>query len=96
MNNLNLSEYENFYHDKYGYCYYEMGAFSTPIIYGLFVEPEYRRSGHACRLLNEVIKILRAAGYTNTIHIQAAPGEDGIDRDRLVAFYESLGLTVIP
>ena len=33
---------ENFYHDKYGYCYYAITSDKNAIVSGLYVEPEHR------------------------------------------------------
>jgi len=90
-----MGEYENFYHDKYGYCYYSIEPGKKPMIYNLYIEPEYRRKGHAREHLKFVIKEIRKTGYKGSIEIEVAPREDSIDLAKLVAFYESLGLKII-
>ena len=88
-----MSETENFIHDKYGYCYYDLK--DKPFIFGLFVEPEHRRKGNARKYLQYVINEIRASGYKGEIEIEAKPEAEDIIRDRLVLFYESMGLKVI-
>lgn len=65
------------------------------MIYGLFVHPEYRTQGKAKRLLMLVINEIRDTGYSGDIEIEAIPKEDGIDLDRLILFYTSMGLKVL-
>jgi GNAT superfamily N-acetyltransferase len=86
---------ENFYHDKYGYCYYEVVPGKNPIIYNLYVEPQYRRQGHSKRLLRIVINKFKQSGYTGEIEIEASPREGSISREKLVSFYVGMGLKVI-
>lgn len=81
-----------FLHTHYGWCYYDM---KDMLIYGLYVEPEFRRQGKAARLLKMVIAEMRANGYNGPIKIAAAPDERGISKHRLAEFYRSLGLAVI-
>jgi GNAT superfamily N-acetyltransferase len=88
-----LSSEENFIHTKHGYCYYALGE--NPIIYGLYVEPEYRRQGHARDFLRYSIYAIRATGYAGEIKIEAAPREGSVDLPSLVCFYQAMGLTVI-
>lgn len=83
---------ECFVHTHYGWCYYDM---QDMLIYGLYVEPEFRRQGKAARLLKMVIAEIRADGYNGQIKIAAAPYERGISKHRLAEFYRSLGLSVI-
>lgn len=82
---------ENFIHNKYGYCYYVIENDSA-IIFNLFIEPEYRRKGHARKLINAVIREIRETGYNNEITIEAIPQENSIDNNNLVLFYHSMGL----
>lgn len=89
-----LSEHDNFIHDKHGYCYYSLEPNKIPWIYNLYVEPQYRREGHARRLLNYVINVIHGTGYTGVIHVQAKPQEHSIELDALVRFYTDMGLSV--
>jgi ribosomal protein S18 acetylase RimI-like enzyme len=86
--------YQNFIHDKYGYCYYDFSPDKTPLIYNLWVEPKDRRQGHAKRLLQYVINEIRKTGYQGEIKIEANPREDNIDKSKLTMFYENLGLSI--
>ena len=90
-----LKESENFYHDKYGYCYYDINPGKTPIIFNLYIEPQYRRQGHARKHLQIVINEIRKTGYEGEIEIEAAPRENSIEYERLVVFYRSMGLKVL-
>lgn len=90
-----MEENENFIHNKYGYCYYSIEANDTAMIYNLYVEPEYRRKGHAKKLIQMVIREIREAGYNKEIQIEARPREDSIDVESLVAFYKRMGLKVL-
>lgn len=89
-----LGEYDNFVHDKYGHCYYTVTPGSLSFIYNLYVEPKYRRQGHAKRLLSSVIKLIRESRPQGSIFIEVDPREDSIDADVLQAFYQSLGLSI--
>jgi len=90
-----METYENFYHDKYGYCYYAIAPGKTPIIFNLFIEPEYRKKGYAKHHLKIVIDEIRKTGYTGKIEIEAKPQENSVCRKTLIRVYEKLGLTVI-
>ena len=85
---------DDFIHNKFGYCYYEIESGKHPIIFNLFVNPQYRRQGHAKWLLHYVINEIRQTGYKGEIDIEAAPRENSIDREKLVIFYASMGLNV--
>jgi GNAT superfamily N-acetyltransferase len=85
----------NFIHNKYGYCYYEIEEGKNPIVFNLFVHPEYRRRGHGKWLLDYVINEIRKTGYKGEINIEASPQEESIGLDRLTSFYQGLGLNVI-
>lgn len=89
---MELGEHDNFIHDKFGYCYYSIEPETKPVIYNLYVEPEYRQQGHARRLLLFVLGEIHKSGYFGPVEIEADPREGSIQRDRLVAFYKSLGL----
>jgi len=86
---------DDFIHTKYGYCYYEIEPGKNPIVYNLYVHPEYRRQGHAKMLLYYVIEQIRQTGYQGVIDIEAAPREQSIDRESLAAFYGSMSLNVL-
>lgn len=88
----------NFIHTPYGYCYYcldkPVSEGGTYLLYGLYVNPQYRRQGHAKRMLRFLIEEIQSFGYTGPIYIKAIPEEDSISVKDLAAFYESLGLSV--
>jgi GNAT superfamily N-acetyltransferase len=90
-----LRSYENFIHDKYGYCYYSIEPEKNPIIFNLYTEPEYRRQGYAKKHLLFIINIIRNTGYVGQIHITAEPRENSIELSKLISFYKSVGLTII-
>lgn len=90
-----LKDCENFYHDKYGYCYYSIEKHETPLIYNLFIEERYRKQGHARRILQFVINEILKTGYTGLINIEAKPKDCDISVDRLVVFYKEVGLNVL-
>lgn len=86
---------ENFVHDKYGYCYYYLENGKRPLIFNLWTEENCRRKGHARRHILMVMEEIRKSGYLGPIDIEAVPKDGSIDRESLVSFYSSLGLTVI-
>jgi GNAT superfamily N-acetyltransferase len=86
---------ENFFHDKHGYCYYSIEPDKKPIIFNLYIEPEYRRKGYARKHLQFVINEIRKTGYEGPIEIEAAPRENSIETERLVSFYKSVGLEIV-
>ena len=90
-----MEEFDNFFHDKYGYCYYSIPPNENALIYNLYTEPEYRRKGHARKHLQFVIEEIRKSGYTGIIDIKAYPREDSIEYEKLVSFYKSLELNVL-
>jgi len=90
-----MKRHENFYHDKYGYCYYSVEENKKPIIFNLYIEPEYRRKGHARKHLQFVIEKIREAGYLGKIQIEPMPKENYIDVKKLISFYESMGLEIL-
>jgi len=85
-------QHEYFIHTQAGYCYYSIG--NNPIIFNLYVNPEYRRRGNAKKLLQYVINEIRQTGYQGNINIEAKPREDSISMKDIVLFYEKLGLSV--
>ena len=86
---------DNFIHNKYGYCYYEIEQDKTPLIFNLYVYPQYRKQGHARKILEFVMNEIRQTGYTGMINIEVSPREDSISRESLAGFYSSLGLNLI-
>ena len=86
------NENENFIQTKFGYCFYALGP--CPLVYNLYVHPQYRRGGHSRTLLKLAINEIRKSGYKGTIGIQAEPREDSIGLVDLTRYYKSMGLTV--
>ena len=86
------NENENFIQTKFGYCFYEMDP--CPLIYNLYVHPQYRRQGHSKVLLRLIISRIRERGYEGKIRIQAEPREDSIGLADLTEYYQDMGLTV--
>ena len=86
----------HFIHTPYGYCYYHLdkpvNEGGTYLIYGLYVNPQYRKQGHAKRMLNFLIDEIRSNNYIGPIYIKAEPEENSITVENLVKFYQSLGL----
>ena len=91
-----MKESENFFHNKYGYCYYSIEPDKNPIIFNLYIEPEYRRKGHARKHLQYVINEIRKTGYEGKIEIEPIQRENSIDPEKLISFYKSMGLEVLP
>lgn len=89
-----LKEDENFIQNKFGYCFYTLES-PYPIIYNLYIYPQYRMCGHSKLLLQFVINEIRKDGYTGEIRIQAKPQEDSISLENLIKYYKSMGLIVI-
>lgn len=88
-----LEEHENFIHNKYGYCYYALPENESPIIFNLYVEPEYRRQGHARKLLHYVINEIRNT-HLCKIETEVQPRENSINSEALISFYKSMGLRI--
>jgi len=86
------SENENFIQNKFGYCFYTLD--SSPLIYNLYVHPQYRRHGNSRALLELVIREIRKSGYDGEIRIQAEPREDSIGLADLIKYYQSMGLAI--
>jgi len=89
-----MGENENFIQNKYGYCFYCVEPNEIAIIYNLYIEPKYRRKGHAKHLLQLIIEEIRKSGHNKAIQIEALPRENSIDVKSLVSFYEKTGLKV--
>jgi Lar family restriction alleviation protein len=85
-------EDENFIQTKFGYCFYTFDV--PPIIYNLYVHPQYRRCGHSRELLKLVIAEIRKSGYEGEIRIDAEPKENSIGLADLMKYYKSMGLTI--
>ena len=83
------------FNTEFGRCSYYHAPGYIPCIYGLYVEKAHRRRGHARMLLRTVVAEIRESGYAGDINIEAVPTEHSISSKKLVAFYESEGLTVI-
>ena len=90
---MNIEENENFIHNKYGYCYYYIKPGSA-IIFNLYVEPVYRKRGHAKHLIEMVIREIRESGYNKEIQIEACPRENSISEENLISFYKKMGLGI--
>jgi GNAT superfamily N-acetyltransferase len=86
------SEDENFIQTKFGYCFYTLD--SNPLIYNLYVRPQYRRCGHSNTLLRLAIGRIRGNGYKGDIRIQTEPRENSIGLEDLTKYYKSMGLIV--
>lgn len=96
LRNMEQSEIEdNFIQTKYGYCYYEIEPGENPIIFNLYVYPQYRRKGQAKKLLQYVINEIRSAGYEGKIDIKVSPRENSISAENLTLFYEEMKLNII-
>lgn len=85
-------EDENFIQTKFGYCFYTFDV--PPIIYNLYVHPQYRRCGHSHELLKLVIAEIRKSGYEGEIRIDAEPKENSIGLADLMKYYKNMGLTI--
>lgn len=83
-----------FVKNEYGYCCYYIIKDGKALIFNLYIEKEYRRKGHAEKILKKVIKKIRDSGYTKDIHIQAEPKDGSISKEDLVNFYKKLELVV--
>lgn len=87
-----MEENENFIHNKFGYCYYSINPDNTAIIFNLYVEPCYRRKGHAKHLIQLVITEINEV---KEIQIEVYPREDSISRENLISFYKKMGLKIL-
>ncbi len=84
----------DFIQTKYGYCYFETEQGKHPIIWNLYIHTQYRKQGHARKILQYAINEIRQAGFENEIDIEADPRDESISFEKLVEFYKSLGLNV--
>ena len=64
------------------------------MLYGLYIEPKYRRKGHATKILEMVIREIRSSGCLECIEIEVDPQENSIDPHNLEMFYIKMGLTI--
>jgi GNAT superfamily N-acetyltransferase len=85
----------DFIQTKCGYCHFEIEEGKHPIIWNLYIHPQYRKQGHAKKLLQYVIKEIRDTGYIGEIDIEPDPREDSISYENLCKFYTDLGLNLI-
>lgn len=89
---IGLRDNENFIQTKFGYCFYCLEG--QPLIYNLYTHQKYRRSGHAKRLIRQVISEIRRAGYNCQIGVEVSPRENSIPPKALLKFYENMGLEI--
>jgi len=76
-----------------GHVYFEIKN-DYAHLYDLYIQPDKRNQGHARELLLHAIRLIKEEGWNDEIQIVCAPTEEGIDKERLSNFYESLGLIV--
>jgi len=88
-----MKTFENFIHNKYGYCYYSINK-NSALIFNLYILKKYRRKGHARKLLNAVIREIREMGYDDKIQIEAIPREKSISHKNIISFYKGMGLEI--
>ena len=88
-----LKDCENFIHTKFGYCFYSLEG--KPLIYNLYVHPQYRMHGHSRMLLECVINEIKKTGYDGLIYIQAKPKENSIELSNLKRYYENMELCIL-
>lgn len=89
-----IGENENFIHTKYGYCYYAINIDNTALIFNLYIEPHYRRKGHAKHLIQLVANEIKKTDIKE-IQIEPIPQENSISIENLIYFYEKMGLKII-
>lgn len=85
---------ENFIHNEYGYCYYCVCS-NCAMIYNLYVEPEFRKKGHATHLIKLTIEEIKKTGYSQEIGVEVEPRENSISVENLSTFYKKMGLTIL-
>lgn len=90
-----LDPFDNFIHDRYGWCYYSLEPGRNPIVYNLYTEQKYRRQGYGRKHLQLVIDLIRRTGYTGAIDVEVQPCEASISCADLQTFYRSLDLHII-
>lgn len=84
---------EFFIRNNFGYCFYSSKP--IPLIYNLYVNPEYRRLGHGRHLVELAVAELRRLGVSEHIHVQVDPREDSISKEKLTEFYKSMILQIL-
>ena len=84
---------ENFIHNKFGYCFYSAQE-NSAVIFNLYVHPEYRRQGEGKKLLAYVISEIREI-YSGEIDVEVVPRENSISINRLLLFYQNMGLRAL-
>lgn len=89
---IKLNEDENFIQNKYGYCFYSHG--DRPMLFNLYVNPEYRGDGNSRKLIKLAISEIRDTGYRGEIGVEVKP-RPGIDSERLKMYYKEFGLSII-
>jgi len=82
----------DFIQTKYGYCYFEIEQGKNPIIWNLYVHPQYRRQGHAKKIIQYVIDEIRQTGYSGEIDVEPDPRDNSISYENLCEFYTKMGL----
>ena len=92
MKKEELRPNENFFHTKYGWCYYELHP-KSPFIYNLYVHPEYRRKGIATKLLKLVIDDIKKSDFEDDICIEVEPDDKELI-EPLLRLYKRLGLRI--
>jgi ribosomal protein S18 acetylase RimI-like enzyme len=85
---------EDFIQNRFGYCFYEIDNDSC-ILYNLYVKPEYRRKGHAKKLVKLVIDEIRERGYKGDIETVVSPKEKSISIKNLTSFYIKMGIKIL-
>jgi len=84
---------EYFVQNTFGYCYY--GLIPTPIVYNLYIHPQYRGMGYSKFLLYHVINEIRHFKPVGQINVEVEPREDCMSPDDLAKYYGEMGLTVV-
>lgn len=87
---------ERYIATEYGHVYYDVDNYEIPLVYRLYVAPEFRRQGKARLLLSTVIGMIRQLGFSCSIMIHAEPfGDCAMSKEQLEDFYASAGLIVV-
>lgn len=86
-------ETERFISTNFGYCFYTL--YPYPLIYNLYVFPEYRKKGNSKTLLCFCINEIKKSGYYGKIKIQAEPKENSISQQDLIRYYKNMGLSIL-
>ena len=87
---------ERYIATEYGHVYYDVDSYEIPLVYRLYVDPEFRRQGKARLLLSIVTDVIRKLGFTCSIMIHAEPfGDCQMSKEQLEDFYLSAGLIVV-